>query len=137
MKLSRLVLTLAAVAAPTMAHAAPLNVGGPTSIQCLTVGSISSCASVNVSLIGSTFTAVVKSLSGPPTNTPFIIHSFGFFYFTGTGSPVLTLFPPSDGDGVQNGFKDGSNDLDGGERPAGSTWLGGAQKNGLDLNRLR
>lgn len=130
MKLSRLVLTVAAVAAPTLAQAAPLSVGGPTSIQCLTVGSISSCASVNVSLVGSTFTAMVKSLSGSPTNTPFIIHSFGFYYFTATGTPVLTLFPTAGTPATQNGFKEGSPDLSGGEKPAGSTWLGGAQKHG-------
>ena len=118
---------VAAVSVPAVAHAAPLNVGGATSIQCLTVGAISSCASVNVSLVGSTFTAIVKSLNVAPTNTTFNIHSFGFFYFTATGTPLLALSPTSGYPFyTQNGFTNGSPDLSG-SKPTGSTWLGGAK----------
>lgn len=130
MKKMSLVLGLAVAAAPG-AQAAPLNVNGPTSIQCLTVGSISSCASVNVTLVGSTFTAIVRSIGVAPTNTTFNIHSFGFFYLTGSGSPSLTLSPTSGHPHYkQNGFTNGAPDLVGGSP---GTWLGGANfKSGPD-----
>lgn len=116
-----LLAVLAAFSVP--AKAAPVPLDGTTTVQCMFVGAITSCASVNVSVSGSVLTAIVKSLNTAPTNTTFKIKSFGFFYFTGSGTPSITLSPSP-----QNNFENGASDID--NKPTGSTWLGGASKKG-------
>lgn len=134
MKLARAVAVIGgALAVVPSAHAIQLNT--PTNI-CLTIGSISSCASVTVTYASNVLTAAITNLATAPTNTSYSIKNFGFFTYT-SSAKILTLSPsPTTASGYSYVNGAGS-DLEG--KVAGSYWLGGATRSsgaGSATNRL-
>ena len=124
LKIAGLALAGSFAFAPT---ANAIAVDGTATPVCLNYLTFVSCASVSVTVSGSTLTAVVSNLSDTDPSNLLVgkLTEFGFFYLPGADNGTVTLV--EDGD-TPAGWSDGVGSLTNPLASAqGGSWLGGAQ----------